>query len=166
MNGAHWHLMLNHFPAIGGIFSTLILFAGVVFKNASFRKAGLGILIISGLIAIPVLLSGEDAVDTLKAIGQKNNLIRPHAKAARVAFWVLEATATLGLLAFFMAFKKEELSKKLATITLIGTLIATGLFLNVNNLGGVIRHTEIRTGNTSLAPDSTNAIGAGEKDND
>lgn len=166
MNGAHWHLMLNHFPAIGGIFSALLLLASFLFKSAPFRKAGLSLLIISGLIAIPALLTGEGAEDSLKAIGQKNNLIHPHEEAAEVAFWVLEATAILGLLAFLMAFRKEDLSKKLTAITFIGTLIATGLFLNVNNLGGKIRHTEIRTGNTTLAPDSSNVSNVGEKDND
>lgn len=155
MNGAHLHLMLNHFPAIGGIFSSMLLFAGVAFKNTSFRKAGLAILIISGLIAIPTLLSGDDAIDTLTAIGQKNNLIRPHAMAAKVAFWVLEITATIGLITFYLTFRKEELSKKLTIITFMGTLIATCLFLNVNNLGGMIRHTEIRKGNGTLTPDST-----------
>ena len=153
MNGAHWHLVLNHFPFIGGVFSTIVLLIGYMTKNQLVKTTGLSLIVFTGLITIPAFQSGEGAEDTLEAIGQKNHaMIHPHEEAAELALWVMEAGAALALIALFLQSRKNKASNMLTTMSLVISLVSTGLFMNVNNLGGKIRHTEIREQGAAGAP--------------
>lgn len=145
MNGAHWHLVLNHFPFIGGLIASLLLIGGYFFKSQSVKTSGLILILFTGLISIPVLNSGEEAEEVLAAIGQQNkDMIHPHEEAAESAFWVMEVAAVAALVSLVLLSKKRVQARPFIAITLVISLIATGLMMNVNNLGGKIRHTEIR----------------------
>lgn len=145
MNGAHWHIVLNHFPFIGGLLATLVMIGGYLFKNQSVKITGLILLIITGLVTIPAFVSGEEAEEVLEAIGKDDHdMIHEHEEAAELALWVMEAAAALALVSLVMHMRKLKLANSFTLITLILCLAASGMFMNVNNLGGKIRHTEIR----------------------
>ena len=89
MNSAHWHLLLNHFPILGTYFSTLLLIVGILLKNQTIKNTALGFFILTALLAIPVLLTGEGAEDILDSIGLKNEyFISQHERLAQIAFWL------------------------------------------------------------------------------
>jgi len=61
MDLVHLHLMLNHAPVLGVIFGFLVLLAGTVSRSKAIAGVGLGLLIVAGILAIPVYLTGEPA---------------------------------------------------------------------------------------------------------
>ena len=52
MNGAHFHLLVNHIPIVGTIFGLLILLAVIILKNATVKLTGLATLIAATIIVI------------------------------------------------------------------------------------------------------------------
>ena len=69
MNGAHLHLVLNHFPVIGLIFCLAMLMAGILRKSEELTRTGMVILIAVAVIAIPVYLTGEPAEEIVERLG-------------------------------------------------------------------------------------------------
>ena len=99
MEGAHLHLLLNHFPVIGTIISTLVLIAGMVLKNDTIKKTALALVVFTALMTIPAFLSGEDAEEALKAIHQApRDLIHEHEEMGDIGLWT---TLLTGLIANF-----------------------------------------------------------------
>ena len=56
MDGAHFHLLVNHIPIVGTIFGMLILLAGLILKNDTVKQTGLGTLMVSALSSALALL--------------------------------------------------------------------------------------------------------------
>ena len=143
MDGAHAHLLFNHFPVIGSIFSLLVLGSGMILKNDTVKKTALALIILTAALTIPSSLTGDSAEEALAAIGQKPvELIHLHEEMADIALWT---TLGVGLFAALTFYKfKSEKRKILIGITFI-LLLTNSLFLvSVGNAGGQIRHSEIR----------------------
>jgi hypothetical protein len=148
MNSAHWHLLLNHLPLTGTIFSTLLLATGLIFKNQSMKNSGLALFILTALCTIPVFLTGEGAEDVLESIGQKNeHFIHEHEEIASIAFYISQAIAIISIGALLLFKNKKRLSIFLTAIALLAGLGNSILMIQVGNSGGQIRHTEIRNVN-------------------
>ena len=149
MNSAHWHLLLNHFPIIGTYFSTLLLIVGILLKNQTVKNTALGFFILTSLLAIPVLLTGEGAEDILDSIGLKNEyFISQHERLAQIAFWL---SVSIGVLSIGALIGRRTINQtKIFTfIILTAGLLNSVLMTAAGIAGGEIRHTEIRTTNSS-----------------
>ncbi|MFN8166100.1 MAG: hypothetical protein U0X76_08020 [Bacteroidia bacterium] len=147
MNGAHAHLLLNHFPIIGSIFSTLLLFGGVLSKSENVKKAGLLFFIFTAIMTAPAFLTGDEAEETLKAVGQApHELIEEHEEIAETGLWL---TMAVGLLAMFAYFSiKKPIAKTFVYVVILAGVANCVLMTFVGNSGGDIRHTEIRSGSS------------------
>ncbi len=146
MNSAHTHLLFNHFPVIGTIFSSLVLAFGVLRKNEIVIKTGLSLFVLTALLAIPAFLSGEGAEDILESIGQKNeSLIEKHEELAEKAFWFCEIAGAISALALFSIWRKKKFAFSLASIALLAGIINVYLLTLTGNTGGEIRHSEVRS---------------------
>jgi hypothetical protein len=160
MNQAQWHLALNHLPVTGALFSVIVLFAGVLIKNSSVRKTGLWLFILTGLSSIAALLTGEGAEEVLEAIGKNPHfLTEAHEELAEKAFWFAQLIAVLSLINLAVLENKLRLNRIFSFIILIGGVILVVMMTKVADLGGEIRHTEIR----KSAPD-TNDLSPGMED--
>ena len=149
MNSAHWHLLLNHFPILGTYFSTLLLIVGILLKNKTVKNTALGFFILTSLLAIPVLLTGEGAEDILDSIGLKNEyFISQHERLAQIAFWL---SVSIGVLSIGALIGQRTINQtKIFTfIILTAGLLNSVLMTAAGIAGGEIRHTEIRTTNSS-----------------
>jgi uncharacterized membrane protein len=145
MNSAHIHLLFNHFPIIGSIFSSLVLAFGVIRKNEVIIKTGLSLFVLTALLALPAFFSGEGAEDILESIGQKNeSLIEKHEELAEKAFWFCEIAGAISAFAIFSLWRKKKFAFSLASIALLAGFINIYLFTVTGNTGGEIRHSEIR----------------------
>lgn len=144
MEGAHLHLLFNHFPVIGTIISTLVLIAGMVLKNDTIKKTALSLVVFTSLMTIPAFLSGEDAEEALKAIHQApRELIHTHEEMGDIGLW---STLLIGVIAVFAMMKMKTSYGKNSVIFILVALIGNSFFLaKIGNAGGMIRHTEIRT---------------------
>jgi len=147
MNQAHIHLIVNHAPILGSLFAAVLLGVGVLRQNITLTKAGLGAVLVAGVLCLPAQLTGEGAAAIAQNLPRVSRaLIHNHAEAAELGFWVLEATATLALLSLLMLKHNSPKARLLTLLTLVAAVVSFGLLARAGNLGGQIRHTEIREG--------------------
>ncbi len=145
MDATHFHLVFTHLPVIGILFGIAFLAVGIITKNSVQTKIALITFVLIALLAIPVFLTGEGAEETVEQLaGVSENVIEEHEELAEIAIWVIELLGVFSLLGLITTYKKVSLSKVVNIITLITALSAFGIIAKVSNLGGQIRHTEIR----------------------
>ena len=148
MNGAHLHLLINHFPIIGLIIGIAILFFAILLKSSTSKKIAMVVIFICSLTAIPAFSTGEEAeeiVEGLKVMNSEmHNLIHEHEEKAELFMpfaWIL---ILFSLLSLFLEWKKNKFAKYAAILTLVVGLVAVYLGKEVGTSGGEISHPEIR----------------------
>jgi uncharacterized membrane protein len=147
MNQAHLHLLVNHVPIVGSLFALGLLGAGVVGKNDVLTRAGLVAVLLAGLLCFPAQLSGVGAAQVVHHLpGVSSTLIQTHAQAAEWGFWALESAAALALFGLLLLKNASPRAQLMALLALAATAVSFGLLARAGNLGGQIRHPEIREG--------------------
>ncbi len=155
MDGAHAHLLFNHFPIIGSILSLLVLVAGFFLKNGVVKKTALAMIIFTSVMTLPAFFTGEDAEEALEAINQApKSIIHEHEELAEIGLWT---TLIVGAVALFTLYSaRKKFGPRLFVVTLVMLMANSIVLVKIGELGGVIRHTEIRQGGVmdSQAPES------------
>jgi hypothetical protein len=145
MNGAHLHLLINHIPVLGTFFGLALLAFGVWRRSEELRKAAFGTFVIVALAAVATYLTGDPAEDVVKGLpGVSRAMIGRHDDAAGIA---LSGAIALGVLALggLIWFRGSKPIKTwFSTLVLAAAVLVTGLMAWTANLGGQIRHPEIR----------------------
>ena len=156
MSIVHLHLLLNHFPVLGVLFVTLLLLLALVRRSNELARLSLVSLAIVGVISILVFFTGEPAQEAIEHLpGFSERLVDRHEDAALAATIVTGCVGALALSALIV-YRRRTLPRWLTLFVFVAAVGATGLMGYTANLGGQIRHTEIR---------STSAIGgAGSSD--
>ncbi len=145
MNGAHLHLILNHFPLIGLICCVALLLGGLWRKTPDVARAGIVALVIVAVISIPVYLTGEPAEEIVEQLpGVSDDLIHPHEEAALVALIALEVLGALALVGLIVFRGPNPLPGWFVPTLLVLGFLATGWLAWVSYLGGQIVHQEAR----------------------
>lgn len=145
MNAAHWHLVLNHIPVLGTLFGIPFLVIGLLRRDHELIKSSYWVFFIVALITIPVFLTGEPAEEVIERLpGVSRTLIHEHEEAAEPTFIVMMVLGAVALIGLFSERFKESLRRTTVAVVLIGALVGAGLAAWTANLGGDIRHPEIR----------------------
>ena len=160
MSGAHIHLLLNHIPVIGILVGFVVFALGVWRRNDSWTRLALGLFAAVALVAVATMLTGESAEEAVENLpGVSESLIEPHEEAAKLAAigaYVLGAIS----LAALVWVRRRPLPRVLTVTVLPVALLVTGLMAYTANLGGQIRHPEIRAGAVQTAEGAEGAEGA------
>lgn len=144
MNWAHVHLMLNHLPVLGTAFGFALLAWAVLRRNEALQRAALGTLVLTALAAIPAFLTGAPSEDVVEHLaGTAKQAIEAHEEAAVVALVAIEALGAMALAALVL-FRKRGIPRPLAGAALVFALATAGWMAQTANLGGRIRHAELR----------------------
>lgn len=146
MDLTHLHLILNHLPVMGIMFGFLILVWGILRKAEEVKTVGLIFLVVTAFAALPVYLTGEPAEEAVENLpGVSEQIIELHENSALLSLILAMVT---GVLAFVGLLVKRFLSASVARVFAFAVLFlsfVTGAFMaRTANLGGEIRHTEIR----------------------
>jgi uncharacterized membrane protein len=144
MNGVHIHLLLNHIPVIGILIGLAVFVLGVARRNDSWTRLALGLFVVVAVASLGTMLTGEGAEEAVERLpGFSEAIIEPHEEAAELAAW---ASYLLGAVALagFLWVRGRALPRALTVTVLPLALLVTGLMAYAANLGGQIRHTEIR----------------------
>lgn len=145
MNGAQFHLLVNHLPVLGALFGAALTAAGLALGKDDLKKAGLWTLVVAGLSAIAANSSGEGAEEAVEHLpGVAERLIHEHEEAAEKALAAVLTAGGLALAALAHARVKGGLSSRFTALVLAASLPALGLLAWTAHLGGMVRHTEIR----------------------
>ena len=149
MNPAHLHLILNHIPVVGIPIGVAVLIYGLLRRTEEVKRVALLAFIVIAIITVPTYLAGEAAEDMVEDLaGVDDDIIHVHEAAATVG---LVGTSILGLLsagALASSLIVGRVIAPLIVLVLIASLGVSGWLGRVANLGGQIRHTELRTGAT------------------
>jgi uncharacterized membrane protein len=145
MNWAYLHLMINHFPIIGVIIGTMLLVAGMVYKNNGVILSGLGTVVFAALSAILAYLTGDPAEHAVKGLSEVHqSLVSLHENIATVAMYLLVPAGLMAAVTFYSIVKKVKTVHFLIVITLILSIISSAAMVYTGRTGGHIRHSEFR----------------------
>ena len=154
MDLTHIHLLLNHFPTIGYIIGGGLFVLGLIAKSDHLKVASLVILLGIALIAIPTYMSGNGAGDAIKSLpGVSKSMIETHEGTALVALAFMLLTGGFAWLGLWQFRRLERVPAWNLAVILILTVVSFGLMARASNLGGEIRHAEIRASQETVTPE-------------
>ncbi len=163
MNGAHWHLALNHLPIIIPIVGLLVMIGGLLVKSEILKRAAYCIFILSAVTAVAAFSTGEGAEEVIENIsGIDERYIKIHEEAAEVFAIILYALGAVSLIGLWASWKEKFYSNLIVLVSIAVALIGLLYAKETGTTGGEIRHTEIRDqGSPSV---NTKADDGGDKD--
>ena len=145
MSIVHLHLLLNHVPVVGTLFALLLFAAAIFLRETVSTRFALGFSAAIALVAVAVYFTGEPAEEAIeKLAGISERVIEQHEEAAELS---TIAMSMFGALAFaaLVIFRKGKMPRWVGAAGLAGTIVLTALMGWTANLGGQIRHSEIRS---------------------
>jgi hypothetical protein len=153
MDLTHIHLLLNHFPTIGYIIGGGLFLLSLITKSDDLKRASLVVLLGIALIAIPTYMSGNGAQDGIKSLpGVSKSMIETHEGAALVATGFMLFTGAFAWLGLWQFRRLARVPSWNLAVILILTVVSFGLMARASNLGGEIRHAEIRASQGTVTP--------------
>jgi len=144
MNIVHLHLLLNHLPVVGSLVA-LLLFAATFYRNAVSARFALWFAVGLGAVALAVYLTGEPAADTIERVVRiADRDIERHEEAAELATIIAGSLGALALVGL-LVFRRRQIPRWVGAAGLAGMLFLSAAMAWTANLGGQIRHSEIRS---------------------
>lgn len=151
----HIHLLLNHFPTIGFSIAIGLLIGAIVSRSDDLTKASMTVLVTVAILTFPTYLSGNAADLAIRKMpGVSSTLVATHEGAALLSFVLMEMTGAVAWLALWQMRRAGKISARTLGTVLLLSAITMGLVTRAANIGGEIRHSEIR-----LATESTTLEG-------
>jgi hypothetical protein len=157
----HVHLLLNHFPTIGFIIGLGLFIIALIANSDHLKVGGLVVFVGIALLTIPTYATGNAAEEMIcKAPSAKapctdpavsKMLIEMHEGAAYLSLALMEITGGFAWLALWQARRFTRIPKWNIWLVLALAIVTLGAVTRAANLGGEIRHPEIRV--TQESPD-------------
>ncbi|MDP2307301.1 MAG: hypothetical protein Q8P18_14845 [Pseudomonadota bacterium] len=164
MNGAHFHLLVNHAPLFALVFALPLLGYVALRQDLGAWRAAVFLMVVGGVSAVAALRSGEPAEEFLEArMEVSEDLVHEHEERAEVATVLAVLGGVLAPLAYWRRHRRERLA---AAATLVAALAGAGAMAWTANAGGAIRHPEelglrpAAASDGALAPAGTNGGGS------
>jgi uncharacterized membrane protein/cytochrome c556 len=152
MDAAHLHLLLNHAPVVGLLFASLLLAYGLAIRSDDVARASFWALGLVGLAAVVVYLTGEPAEELVEGLpGFSEAAMERHETAALWATWAAGAVGAAALAGLYV-YRGARLPRRLGVLMLILAVVAMVPMGWTANLGGQVRHEEIRDSAASGEP--------------
>jgi FtsH-binding integral membrane protein len=148
INYAHIHLIFNHIPVIGVVFTTLLLIVALARKSNELIMVALGFTILLSLATVPVYLTGplaEGVLEDLHLPGISKERIEAHEEKAEIAFISIEFSGALAIITLIIRRYSSKLGSMMIVLILLALIISGGLVAWTADLGGKIHHQEIRS---------------------
>jgi len=144
MSTVHMHLLLNHFPVMGAVIGLLLLAFAAWRGGPELLRATLALYVVLAVAAVVVYLTGEPAEDAIEKLpGFSKALVERHEEIALISTIAMGIAGALALVALFVQ-RKRVLPAWVARGGVVVGLGVVALMGYTANLGGQIRHTEIR----------------------
>ncbi len=147
MNGAHWHLVVNHLPIIFPFVGVILMVTGLISRSEAVKRTAFMIFILSALAAIAAMSTGEAAEEVLENISSAaENYIKSHEESAETFALFSYILGGISLFGLWASFKAKAISKFITIGTLMFAMAVLFFAKQTGTRGGEIRHTEIRDG--------------------
>lgn len=154
MSLTHIHLFMNHIPVIGALIGIALLVYAWTRRSSEAAKISLALFAALAAIAVIVFLTGEPAEEAVEHLpGFSGDITEEHEDMARVATIAIVGFGALAIAALAY-YRKRVLPRWVAAAALVMSLTIGGLMAATANLGGQIRHSEIRPGGVTATSES------------
>ena len=153
MNPAHLHLTISHAPVMGTFFGLCLLLFALLRKSEELKRVALLVFVMAALLALPTYLSGPSASDLLRRLmpGMTMDADDQHAESAILALAGSLALGVVSLAGLILFRNGRKPPTSFLVFVLLLAILSCGLLSWTANLGGKIRHIEIRP-QTSAMP--------------
>lgn len=143
----HLHLVLNHFPVIGTIIAIVLLTGAFIRTSSDLRWITLCIVLGLALVTIPVYLTGEPAEEAVEGTqGVSEAIIERHEEAALPALVLMEVSGGFSLIVMLLLWRRSRFTRLGFGALLVMSIVTAASMGWTANIGGQIRHKEIRAG--------------------
>lgn len=154
MNWPHLHLALNHVPVLGIFFSLVLFLTGMIRRSEEVKRISLWGFVLLALFSIGLKYTGDFAFQALHRESWLDPaIVAKHEDAANRA---VTGAVVLGLLAAGDLVLSRRMKTTVTWINGVILVAAVGTFillLAAANLGGDIRHVEVRSPSGSTTND-------------
>ena len=141
----HLHLLLNHLPTVGFSLGLGLFFVALAAKSDDLKRTSLSIFFLIGLLTIPTYMSGKAAQQAITGQdGVSEVLIEAHQDAALWAMVFMEITGFTAWLGLWQFRRISRMARWNSPIVLILSILTLAVMTRTANIGGEIRHAEIR----------------------
>ena len=145
MNLAHLHLVMNHVPTVGAVAALGLLLLAFVRRNEHLKHAGLEVIFVIALLTLPVYVSGVAAHRELRERPEiVEDAVLIHQDAALVGFAVMEFAGFAAWVALWQWRRRGRAARGVVPAVTVLLAVALAVMGRAANLGGEIRHPEIR----------------------
>jgi hypothetical protein len=147
VTAAHLHLALCHVPILAILFGLGWLAFGAWRGSRDIQKAALVMFVMAGVLSVPLYLTGKAAAGVVKGLpGYSDSILEQHQASAAVT---LAGCLVLGMVALagLVLSRDRAVTGWLGMLLLAGALVVGSMVAWTANLGGQIRHSEIRPDN-------------------
>jgi uncharacterized membrane protein len=159
MNSAHLHLLINHVPTIGSVLGIGLFLLALVRRNDHLKRASLELLFLVALVSVPAYLSGNTAQAIVTGReGISDAAIAAHQDAAVLALVFMELTGAVAWFGLWQYRRRSSPGRGTLTAVLALSVLTLAFMARAANVGGEIRHDEIRA--VQEAPGAAEAAGA------
>lgn len=153
MTPEHAHLVLNHAPIFGVLFGLLLVGYGAWRANREFARAGMTLVLLAGLLAVPAFLTGKFAEERVEHLpGVSEPILEEHEDAGLRALVITALAGLVAGLGLFFSRAERSSFRRWSAVTIAAGLLAVSVLVWTSNLGGQIRHSEIRPGAEAAVP--------------
>src|SRR5262245_51662052 len=145
MNLAHLHLVMNHVPTLGAVVALGLLLLAFIRRNEHLKHVGLEVLFVIAVLTLPVYVSGVAAYYEIRErpdISVDN--ISIHQDAALIGFTVMEFAGFVAWVALWQSRRRGRSAQGFVAAATVLLVVALAVMGRAANLGGDIRHPEIR----------------------
>jgi H+/Cl- antiporter ClcA len=145
MNAAYIHLVLNHLPLVGLLFSLSLLAVSLFFQKTSpaLTTAALVCVVVSSLFLVPTFLSGEGAEEVVEHLPRvSEGLIHDHEERAEAGLVVGLLAGAFALGTLVLRRYKPQFARPGQWVTLAVGAVALVVLGFVAQSGGRIAHPE------------------------
>lgn len=164
MDTHHLHLALNHIPVLGLLFGSAILIYGAWRREDSVVRVAFGLFAVSGFGAVAAYVTGEGAEEVVENVASiPHAVIESHEEMGLIALIAAATVGALSLLALLI-WRTVDIPRWVTVGALVLALVASGLVGYTANLGGQIRHPELRATSTMPGTDGAQAVQSSESD--
>ncbi|HRB71494.1 MAG TPA: hypothetical protein PK776_06560 [Flavobacterium sp.] len=146
MNGAHWHLVVNHLPIVFPIAGLVVILTGLISKSEAVKRTAYLIFIIGALSALAAMATGDGAEEVAEKITVvSKEYIESHEETAETFALLSYILGGFSIFGLWSSFKQKSFNMIVTGITVIFALVVLFFAKQTGTTGGEIRHTEIRT---------------------
>jgi hypothetical protein len=140
----HLHLLLNHVPTVGTVAALGLLLLAILRRDETLKLAGLEVIFVIALLALPVYISGAAAQHKIRDMpGVSDTAMRIHQDAALIGFTVAELAGFVAWIALWQSRRHGRAAPAIVPTVVGLTAVSLALMGRAANLGGEIRHPEI-----------------------